>query len=473
MGSRVAVVGTGYIGTVAAACLASVGHSVVGLEVDEAKLGQLRRGRPPFFEEGLEGLLRSAMASGRLCFTSDAHEAMERSDVVFLCVGTPAGLDGRPDMADAEAAARAIGAVLSRHHVLVHKSTVPIGSGGWLASVVEGALAPSLRFAPPFSVVANPEFLRQGTAISDFLHPERIVLGSNDPDALKTVTGVYRPIVEQSFNGANGRRPVLITTDLVTAETIKYASNAFLATKISFINEVANICDRVGADVSQVAHAMGLDSRIGPRFLMPGLGWGGSCFGKDLSGLVTTAQDHGYEPELLKASASVNAQQRGLVVERLALALDGLEGRRIGLLGLAFKPGTDDLRDAPSLTIAWQLLASGARVVAHDPVVRELPGLAEVQVVSNPYDVSRDADAVVVVTDWPEYRALDLAALRAPMSGRLLLDGRNHFDPTEARAAGWVYQAIGRGTLLLGADGSGDAGLGGIQRARSTVSLVD
>ena len=442
--SRVAVVGTGYIGTVAATCLASVGREVVGLEIDEGKLDQLQRGIPPFFENGLPELLASSLASGRLWFTADPAEAMANSDVVFLCVGTPPGLDGRPNLADAEAAASVIGRCLNHHHVMVHKSTVPIGSGGWLASVVRDSQRAASAGVPSFSVVANPEFLRQGSAIEDFLHPERIVLGSDDPRALATVVEVYRPIIEQSFNGSNGRRPFLVTTDLVTAEAIKYASNAFLATKISFINEVANICDRVGADVATVGTAMGLDSRIGNRFLDPGLGWGGSCFGKDLAGLIVTAQDNGYEPELLKATAAVNARQRRRVTENLLDRFESLEGRRVGVLGLAFKPGTDDLRDAPAVTIAWQLLASGATVIAHDPVVRSVPGLPEVEIVDDPYAVADDADAVVLVTEWPEYRLLDLVALRSRMRGRFLLDGRNCLDPYAALAAGLEYQGVGR-----------------------------
>ena len=342
-------------------------------------------------------------------------------------------------------AARSIGAALDRHHVLVTKSTVPIGSGRWLTSVIEDALPPGTDPDAAFSVVSNPEFLREGSAIDDFLFPDRVVIGSDDPRALDLVAAIYRPIVDQQFPGADAeRRPPIVRTTLATAETVKYASNAFLATKISFINEIANICDLVGADVSEVATALGLDPRIGSRFLEAGVGWGGSCFGKDLSALITTAEQYGYESALLRAAVSVNARQRRLVVEKLRRHLKILQGQRIGLLGLAFKPCTDDLRDSPAVEIATTLLRAGAVVSAHDPLVTVVPHCVGLKLVDDPYLAAERADALVLMTEWPDYLALDLEQLRSRMRGDLVIDGRNLLDPAAVEAAGLSYQGIGR-----------------------------
>jgi nucleotide sugar dehydrogenase len=440
---RVAVVGSGYVGTVVAASLASVGHRVVGLETDDEKLAVLRSGRAPFYETGLDELVEAGQASGHLRFTGDASDAMASSDVVFLCVGTPADLDGRPDMQYVEQAARAVASASDGHHVLVTKSTVPIGSGTWLRSILEEASSAGMR------VVSNPEFLREGTAVADFLHPERVVLGSDDPDALDIVAEVYAPIVRPfAPRGSNGdgptTRPPLIRTTLATAETVKYAANAFLATKISFINEMANICELVGADVVEVATAMGLDGRIGPRFLDAGVGWGGSCFGKDLSALASIARDYGYEARLLEAAIDVNQSQRALVIEKLQRHLKILRGRRIALLGVAFKPGTDDTRDAPAIDIACRLACHGAIVVAHDPMVRHVPDAVGLEVLDDPYAAAERADAVVLTTDWPDYLGLDLGRLASVMRGDLFLDARNMFDAAAVESAGFTHDCIGR-----------------------------
>jgi UDPglucose 6-dehydrogenase len=439
------VVGSGYVGTVTAASFASVGHEVVAVESDQTKLHLLRQGRAPFFEAGLDHALADGVGSGRLRFTSDVADAMASSDVVFVCVGTPGRSDGRVDMGAVEAAAAAIGAHIDRPHVIVTKSTVPIGSGRWLASLVEDALPPTRRGdPPPFSVVSNPEFLRQGSALEDFMNPDRIVIGSDDPDAIDAVAAIYRPVVERARPGLNGQPPPVITTDLATAEAIKYACNAFLATKVSFINEIANICERVGADVAQLATAMGLDDRIGPRFLDAGVGWGGSCFGKDLSALVAVAEEQGYDAPLLRAAATVNSRQQLTVIDKLQRHLKTLRGRRIGVLGLAFKPGTDDLRAAPSVEILGQLLERGCSPVAHDPVVKTLPDLPAVRMAAQAEEVADRADAVLLVTEWPEYVGLDLASLHSRMRGDLFLDGRNVFDPRSVHAAGLVYEGVGR-----------------------------
>ena len=442
--ARIAVVGTGYVGTVASACFALAGHQVVGVEVDESKLRELSQGRPPFFEAGLDDALAEALRSGRLRFTALMADGLAHSDFVFLCVGTPGRADGRPDMRAVEAAATAIGAHLRHPHVVVTKSTVPIGSGLWLASVIEDALPAALRRDPPFTVVSNPEFLRQGSALEDFMHPDRVVIGGDDPVSVESVARLYEPIIEQARPVANGQRPPVIRTDLATAEAIKYASNAFLATKVSFINEVANICERVGADIAQLATAIGLDERIGPRFLDAGVGWGGSCFGKDLNALVSVAEEHGYDASLLRAAVAVNARQRATVIEKLQRHLKSLRGRRVGVLGLAFKPGTDDLRNAPSVEILEHLVARGCSLVAHDPVVSHLPTLPSVRLVAEPEDVGDRADAVVLVTEWPEYLGLDLVSLRARMRGQLFLDGRNVFDPESVLSAGLTYEGLGR-----------------------------
>lgn len=439
----VAVVGSGYVGTVVAASLASLGHRVVGLESDDEKLAVLRSGRAPFYETGLDELIEAGQASDHLRFTGDASDAMASSDVVFLCVGTPADLDGRPDMQYVEQAARAVASASDGHHVLVTKSTVPIGSGTWLRSILEEAGSTGMR------VVSNPEFLREGTAVADFLHPERVVIGSDDDDALDIVAEVYAPIVDPIAAGrsnGDGRtaRPPLIRTTLATAETVKYAANAFLATKISFINEVANICELVGADVVEVATAIGLDGRIGPRFLDAGVGWGGSCFGKDLSALASIARDHGYEARLLEAAIDVNQRQRALVIEKLQRHLKVLRGRRIALLGVAFKPGTDDTRDAPAIDIACRLAHHGATVVLHDPMVRHVPDADGLEVLDDPYASAERADAVVLTTDWPDYLGLDLDRLASVMRGDLFLDTRNMLDAAAVEAAGFTHDCIGR-----------------------------
>jgi UDPglucose 6-dehydrogenase len=435
---RIAVVGSGYVGTVVASCFAHVGHEVVGLEADPRKLSALRAGRAPFYESGLDELLADAVIGGRLRFTDDPSDAMAGSDIVFLCVGTPSGPDGRPDMTAVESAATAVAAASDGHHVLVTKSTVPIGSGTWLHNLVEDACGGRMR------VVSNPEFLREGCAVDDFLHPDRVVLGSDDPEALEIVAEAYRPVLEQTFADGATARPPLVRTRLATAETVKYAANAFLATKISFINEIANICELVGADVVEVATAIGLDTRIGPRFLEAGIGWGGSCFGKDLNALASIAEDYGYHAPLLDAVIAVNERQRALVVEKLQRELKILRGRRIGLLGIAFKPGTDDTRDSPALDLARRLTRHGATVVGFDPLVEVAPCTPELSVAAGPEAVAERADALVLTTDWPEFLSLDLAALGARMRGDLLLDTRNMFDARTVEEAGLRYEAMGR-----------------------------
>ena len=442
--ARMAVVGNGYVGTVVACCFAWLGNYVVGVESDPRKLETLRAGHLPFYEPDLGNLLAAGLESGSLQFTDDYFDALRAVEAVFLCVGTPSAPDGSVDMRGIEAAAQAVGSALSVPTVLVTKSTIPVGGARHLMAVLEGVLRQRSGDAPTVRLIHSPEFLREGSAVRDFLHPDRLVLGGDEADALQVVTRLYRPILDQSFRGGEpSRLPGFLATDLVTAETVKYASNAFLATKISFINEMARICDLVGADIEDVAVGMGLDKRIAPEFLKAGLGWGGSCFPKDLSALLTTARSHGYDPDLLSAAVLVNERQRATAVQRLAGALGSLEGSRIGLLGLAFKPGTDDVRDAPALDLAARLLDLGATVSAYDPVVSSvhLPGLT---VVTDPQDVATGADAIVVATDWPDFLLLSLSDLRRRMRGDVLLDGRSLFDRAQAEEAGFRHLAFGR-----------------------------
>jgi UDPglucose 6-dehydrogenase len=439
---RVAVIGSGYVGTTVGACFAWLGHQVVGVEVDHHKLRSLRSGRAPFHEPRLDAMLAEGLRENRLRFTDSILDAMSSAEVVFLCVGAPMASDGRPDMRALDTAARAIGGVVT-DQVVVNKSTIPVGGAHWLASIVEDG-RPSQFRGRPVRLVSNPEFLREGSATEDFLCPARVVLGSDDDDALDLVSEVYRPILEQRFPGGDpSSRPALIRTTPQTAEVIKFASNAFLATKVSFINEVANICERVGADVGMAATAMGLDARIGPQFLRAGIGWGGSCLAKDLSELIATARQSDYEPVLLEATLAVNRRQRSLAVKKLQERLRVLQGRRICLLGLSFKPGTDDTRDAPGIEIARQLLAKGSFVTAHDPAVRSMPDLPDLGIAFDAYQAADQADATILVTEWPDYLVLDYQELRSRVRGALFIDGRNYLDPTVMTSAGFQYECIG------------------------------
>jgi len=445
---RVCVIGNGYVGSVVSACLAHVGHNVVGIEKEPSRLEQLRNGIAPFHEPGLEPLIRSGLASGRLLFGDDVAVGMDNSDVVFVCVGTPPDPDDHPDMSAMARAAEMIASHLHHRHVLVTKSTVPIGTGRWLAATIQEHLGGYGSGNELFAVVANPEFLREGTAVNDYLHPERVVLGSDDGEALQMVADVYEPIIAQIVPGdTTPRQPVpLVRTDLATGEMSKYASNAFLATKISFANEIARLCDFVGADVGEVTKVMGLDSRIGDRFLAAGLGWGGSCFGKDLSALVSTAIEYGYHPRILEASLAVNDAQRQLVVDELLRELRTLRGARVCVLGLAFKAGTDDLRDSPGLDVATRLARRGAFVTAYDPMAVRLPGPSEIRLCEDMYTAAMGADAVVVTAEWPEFLTADLRHLKEAMHGDVFFDGRNLFDPERVRMFGYRYLSIGRPT---------------------------
>jgi UDPglucose 6-dehydrogenase len=426
------------------------------VDKNEALVGHLREGRMPIFEPGLEELVSHGVRRGRLSFTTSLPEVVRESEVVFIAVDTPQGDDGSADLGSVAAVARAIGHALAateRDHplVVVNKSTVPVGSGDYVSMLIKEGASEGGKEEVDYRVVSNPEFLREGSAVYDSLFPDRIVLGSEGRDALDTMRELYKPIIEQTFPTEMDPRPraavPFVTTDLASAEMIKYAANAFLATKISFINEVANICELVGADVASVATGIGLDARIGSRFLSPGIGWGGSCFPKDVSALRSIAREYDYEPALLDATVAVNERQRKRVVSKLQRDLHTLKGKRIALLGLAFKPNTDDIREAPSLEIARALASRGARVVGYDPVAGKAAArrLPELKVVFDPYEALSGAHAAVVVTEWEEIRSLDLkeaAALMEPP--KLLVDGRNALDTALARDAGLLYRGFGR-----------------------------
>jgi len=448
---NVSIIGTGYVGLTTGACLAFLGHKVTCVDADERKIQELEAGRLPFFEPHMEDLV--ADTRGNLCFTTRYEDAIPKADIVFIAVGTPPGANGAPDLRYLESAARAIGQNLADHFtVVVNKSTVPIGSGNWVGALVRDAYEKShgCKANGAFAVASNPEFLREGSAIADSLYPDRVVIGADEPRTSEVLYTLYRPLLEQTFQ-APGYRPrpermgavPLISTDLASAELIKYAANAFLALKISYINEIGQVAEKVGADIRQIARGIGLDGRIGPRFLQAGIGWGGSCFGKDTAALVATAGEYGVEAHIVKAAREVNRLQRERVVEKLLAELKILKGRTIGLLGLAFKPHTDDLREAPALDIARKLIERGARVKAHDPVAMERfrRENADLDVVcsSTPQEVAEDADAIVLVTEWPEYAEIAWERLGRSMRTRILLDGRQLLDRERLTRAGFKY----------------------------------
>jgi UDPglucose 6-dehydrogenase len=461
---RVCTIGTGYVGLVTGACLAHVGHEVVCVDNNPAKVELMKSGVSPIYEPGLSEIMQSAMASGKLTFTTDLAAGVAHGEILFIAVGTPPLPNGSSDTQYVEAVARGIGQHLNgEYKVIVNKSTVPIGSGDWVKMLVMDGVAartkqPSLvgvgagdantSVTANFDVVSNPEFLREGSAIYDTLNPDRIVLGSNNQRAIDLMIELYAPIINREYAEDRQLPPVnLLTTDLGSAEMIKYAANAFLATKISFINEIANICERVGADVTQVSTGIGLDSRIGNKFLNAGIGWGGSCFPKDLAALIHTGADYGYDARLLQATVSVNQQQRTLVIQKLQNSLKILKGKTIGLLGLTFKPDTDDLRDAPALDIIQKLIELGAKVKAYDPIISSSSGthaqLADVNLVDNPQLLAEDSDALVLMTEWSEFQQLDYAELARLMRSPLAIDCRNFLSSTDLRAAGFHYIGIG------------------------------
>jgi UDPglucose 6-dehydrogenase len=461
---RVCVIGTGYVGLVTGTCLAHIGHHVICVDNNEEKVKLMKSGQSPIFEPGLSEIMQSSSQSGNLEFTSDLAAGVAHGDILFIAVGTPPLPTGESDTRYVEAVARGIGAHLDgEYKVIVNKSTVPIGSGDWVRMIVldglgerqkskvgEGEVSneeAAATIGVQFDVVSNPEFLREGSAVYDTFNPDRIVLGGNSQRAIDMMVELYTPIIERNYSEDKSLPPVpIVTTDISSAEMIKYAANAFLATKISFINEVANICDRVGADVVQIARGIGLDSRIGGKFLQAGIGWGGSCFPKDVSALVHTADDYGYDAHLLKAAVEVNTRQRTIAIEKLQQVLKILKGKTVGLLGLTFKPDTDDLRDAPALNLIENLNRLGTKVKAYDPIVSQTGmrhGLSGVMVETDPERLADGCDALVLVTDWQQFRSLDYAKMAKLMNHPVMIDGRNFLDKKTLEAAGFQYVGIG------------------------------
>jgi len=434
---RIAMIGTGYVGLVSGACFADFGHQVSCIDKDAGKIDGLNQGRMPIWEPGLEALVKSNAGQGRLSFTTDLAEGVEGAEAVFIAVGTPARRgDGHADLTYVFNAIRELAKVIKPGTVVVTKSTVPVGTGDRIVEILteEGA--------ERVSVASNPEFLREGAAIRDFKIPDRIVVGADDERAREVLREIYRPLF---LNQA----PILFTGRR-TAELTKYAANAFLAVKISFINEIANLCEAVDADVQDVARGIGLDNRIGPKFLHAGPGYGGSCFPKDTLALLQTAADAGVEQKIVSMVVAVNDERKAAMADRVSDALGGdLAGKRIGVLGLAFKPNTDDMREAPSLALIAGLAERGAQVIAFDPVARHQAEqlLNGIEYAPDAQSVAEGADALVIVTEWDEFRALNLETLATKMRGKALIDLRNVYDPEDARRAGLAYSGIGRGKL--------------------------
>ena len=432
--SKICVIGTGYVGLVTGTCFADLGNDVSCLDVDETRINNLKKGVMPIYEPGLEELVTQNAESGRLLFTTSYDDALKGADFAFIAVGTPSGGDGEADLQYVRAAAESIADLVNDPIIVVNKSTVPVGTGDWVTDIIT-----KRRAGKPldFTVVSNPEFLREGSAINDFMFPDRVVLGSTNPEPANAVAQLYAPL----------RCPIMVT-DIRTAEMIKYASNAFLATKISFINEIANMCEEMGANVSEVSRGMGYDHRIGTHFIDAGLGWGGSCFPKDVKALAHMAVLHGTHPQLLQAVIEINRNQRRRVVLKLRRALGSLDDKVIGILGISFKPNTDDIRDAPALEVIHLLQNEGAIIQAYDPQAMEnaKKEVKRVKFCENPYQVAEGADALVLATEWNEFKQIDLKKLKGLMRQPIIADGRNIWNAETVRGMGFKYYDVGRGT---------------------------
>jgi UDPglucose 6-dehydrogenase len=429
---NICVIGVGYVGLTTGTCFADLGNRVIAVDINEERIENLNKGIMPIYEPGLKEMVERNIAAGRLRFSTSYEEGLKNAEFVFICVGTPSGVDGEADLRYVRSAAESIARTMDHPLIIINKSTVPVGTGDWVATIVKETQPEPMEFA----VVSCPEFLREGSALADFMNPDRTVLGSTNKDAADRVAQLHLPL----------RAPIIVT-DLRTAEMIKYASNAFLATKISFINEIANICEALGADVKEVAAGMGYDTRIGSRFLEAGLGYGGSCFPKDVKALAHMANVHGRHPQLLEAVMMINDDQRLRIVDKLEQILGNLKGKTVGLLGLAFKQNTDDMREAPSITIADYLHKRGAVVRGYDPVAMEpaqrlMPFLT---MTKSAYELAEGCDALITITPWNEFKQLDMEAILSKMRGNVLIDGRNLYDPEKVRGIGFEYRGVGRG----------------------------
>jgi UDPglucose 6-dehydrogenase len=431
---HIAVIGTGYVGLVTGACFAEFGVEVTCVDVDQNKIERLNQGIIPIYEPGLDQIVERNSKAGRLHFTTDIKSAVEQALVIFLAVGTPPKADGSPDMSYYQQAAKDIAQAMNGYKVLVTKSTVPVGTGDWLRTFV----AENQKVKTNFGVASNPEFLREGAAIEDFMRPDRVVIGSNEPDAIAIMKDLYRPLYLIET-------PIVITS-LEAAELIKYAANAFLATKITFINEIANLCDAIGCDVHDVARGIGMDNRIGRKFLHPGPGYGGSCFPKDTRAFTKVGDKYEIETMVVDAVIEANERQRQAMVPKIQKLVGDLQGKQIGVLGLSFKPETDDMRESPAINIIKEMQKLGAQVKAFDPVAMEEAKhcLPDIEYATDEYDAIRDADALVIITEWNQFRALDMEKVKSLLKSPKIADLRNIYEPKDMRELGFDYVGVGR-----------------------------
>lgn len=440
---QISIIGTGYVGLVTGACFAEFGVNVLCMDTDAKRIAKLEKGEVPFYEPGITELVAKGLSHGRLNFTSELMRAVDHGEVIFIAVGTPQKDDGSADLSFVEEVGRGIAKKMVSYKVIVTKSTVPVGTGSFLRKVITAVQEKPIAF----DVLSNPEFLREGSAIEDFMRPNRVVIGSDSERAIALMKDLYRPLylIETP----------IVVTDVPTAEMIKYASNAFLATKISFINEIATLCERVGADVQMVAKGMGLDHRIGPKFLHAGPGFGGSCFPKDLAALIQMGERAGYAMQIAGAASSVNKQQRDRMIVKIREAVGTLKGATFGMLGLSFKPNTNDLREAPALAIAKALMVQGATVRAYDPVAMEEASRSVEGLIPclNPYDAAEGADALVLMTEWNEFRNLDFNKLKPLMRRTILIDLRNVYDSERVTSHGFRHISVGRSEKALDSPG--------------------
>jgi len=429
---KICIVGTGYVGLVTGTCLSDFGLEVICVDKDSEKIKMLNSGKVPIYEPNLEDLIEKNVKAGRLSFTTDIEKGIKESKAIFIAVGTPPNHDGSANLSQIEEVAKEIAPYINNYKVIVNKSTVPVGTAAKIKEIINSS-SPS-----PFDVVSNPEFLREGSAIYDFTHPDKIVIGTTSDKALKIMQKIYRPLylINTPF----------VITNSETAELIKYACNAFLATKITFINEIANLCEKVGADVHQIIKAMGLDGRISPKFLHPGPGYGGSCFPKDTRALCSIAESFSYEFKSLKAVVSANVRQRELMVEKIKYLLKDLKGKTIGILGLAFKQNTDDIRESPSIDIIQLLLKEGANIRCFDPLAIDNTKkiLPDIIYCENEYDAVLGSDALVVATEWNQFRNLDLLKIKELLKAPILIDLRNLYEPAQVKELGFIYEGVGR-----------------------------
>ena len=431
---KIAVIGTGYVGLTLGTCLAELGNDVICVDVDEDKVNGLNNGKVPIYEPGLDDMLERNFKGKRISFTIDVKNAIESSDVIFIAVGTPPGKDHKADLSFVRQVAKDIGIYMNGYKVIVDKSTVPVGTAQLVRDIVKDNQSSDIDF----NVVSNPEFLREGTAINDFMNPDRVVVGVDSEKARKIMENIYKGV-------ARVNRPIMFT-DTKSAEIIKYASNAMLATRISFMNEIAKLCEKAGGDVKEVAKGMGFDSRIGPRFLQAGVGYGGSCFPKDVKALAQTMNDYEVESKILQAVEEVNFEQKKSLLPKIKKLTPELNGKTIAIWGLAFKPKTDDMREAPAIVVIEQLQGEGAKIRAFDPEAEESAKkmLKDVEYVNDPYDAIKDADALVIVTEWNDFRNLDKGKMKELLKEPIIIDGRNVYEPKEMMELGFNYIGVGR-----------------------------